>query len=86
MANLEVKVRITDLDLFTELVGYLKEVIFDERMPGELANEMQEKIGEIIITLDGKEINKSAIVSEEDIQQASIINIISRMFAKMMGY
>lgn len=48
MANLEVKVRITDLDLFTELVGYLKEVIFDERMPGELANEMQEKIGDIL--------------------------------------
>jgi hypothetical protein len=48
MANLEVKVRITDLDLFTELVGYLKEVILDDRMPGDLANEMQEKIGDIL--------------------------------------
>lgn len=49
MANLEVKVRISDLDLWTELVDYLKDVILhDERMPGDLANEMQEKIGKFV--------------------------------------
>ena len=49
MAIFEVKVRITDLDLFTELVDYLKTtILFDERMPGDLANEMQEEIGKII--------------------------------------
>jgi hypothetical protein len=49
MANLEVKVRISDLDLWTDLIDYLKDVILhDKRMPGDLANEMQDKIGSII--------------------------------------
>lgn len=48
MAGLEVKVKITDLDIFTELINYLKTVILDQRIPGELANEMQENIGRIM--------------------------------------
>jgi hypothetical protein len=49
MAKIEIKVNITDLDLFIELIDYLKDVILhDKRMPGGLANEMQEKIGNII--------------------------------------
>nr|WP_312578221.1 hypothetical protein [Sedimentibacter sp.] len=48
MAEMKVTVRISDLDLFKKLTNYLKDVILDERMPGELANEMQEKISEIV--------------------------------------
>jgi len=45
---MEVKVSVTDTDVFKNLIDYIKIVIWDSRMPGDLANEMQEKIGEII--------------------------------------
>ena len=86
----EIEVNVVALDDINVLVRkgeeskVKKEVILPQSVKAPIIKG--EKIGEIIITLDGKEINKSAIVSEEDIQQASIINIISRMFAKMMGY
>lgn len=48
MARLKVEVKIIDLDVFTELINYLKSVVLDKRMPGELANEMQENIGRIM--------------------------------------
>lgn len=48
MANLILNVKLTDMDIFQELIDYLQEVILDDRMPGDLANEMQDKIGSII--------------------------------------
>lgn len=48
MAGIEVKVKITDMDLFTRLIGIMKDAVLDKRMPGDLANEIQDKIGEII--------------------------------------
>ncbi len=44
-----------------------------------------DKIGEIIATLDGKEVGKTNIVSGEDISKASVIDILGRMFSRMMG-
>lgn len=53
MPKLEFNIKVSDLDIWTELINYLKEVIMhDERMPGDLANEMQDKIGSIIKEVD----------------------------------
>lgn len=43
------------------------------------------KIGEIVATLDGKKVGKVDIVSKEDIPKASMIDILGRMFSRMMG-
>lgn len=48
MKGLEVKVSLTDADVFKNLIKYIKTVIWDNRMPGDLANEMQDKISEIM--------------------------------------
>ena len=44
MQPFTVTVSIKDTEIFEELIKYLKEVILDERMPGDLANEMQDRI------------------------------------------
>ncbi|MDI9475882.1 MAG: D-alanyl-D-alanine carboxypeptidase family protein [Natronincolaceae bacterium] len=43
------------------------------------------KVGEIIATLDGKEVGRTDIVSKEDISKASIFDILGRMFSRIMG-
>lgn len=48
MAELEIKVKITDTELFTRLINLMKEAVLDSRMPGDLANEIQDEIGEIL--------------------------------------
>ncbi len=44
-----------------------------------------DKLGEIIAKIDGKEIGRVDIVSKESIEKASIVNILGKMFNKMMG-
>ena len=44
----EIKVKITNTDVFIQIMEYIKTIILDDRMPGDLANEMQEKIGDIL--------------------------------------
>jgi len=44
----EIKAKITDTDVFIQIMEYIKTIILDDRMPGDLANEMQEKIGDIL--------------------------------------
>ena len=44
-----------------------------------------DKVGEVIAILNGEEIGKVDIISKEDIAKASIIDILGRMFNKMMG-
>ncbi|AOY77092.1 D-alanyl-D-alanine carboxypeptidase family protein [Clostridium formicaceticum] len=45
-----------------------------------------EKIGEVIVTLEGKEVGKVDIIGEETIESASIIDILTRMFQRMVGH
>lgn len=61
-----------------------KEIILPQSVKAPIIKG--EKIGEIIITLDGKEIAKSNIVSGDDVPKASVLDIISRMFQKIVGY
>ncbi|WP_026475897.1 D-alanyl-D-alanine carboxypeptidase family protein [Alkaliphilus transvaalensis] len=44
-----------------------------------------EKIGEVIVTVDGKEEGRVDLVAQEDAERASIIDIMSRMFRKIVG-
>lgn len=44
-----------------------------------------EKIGEIIVTLEGQEMGKMDLVSAETIKEASIFDILGRMFQKMIS-
>ena len=44
-----------------------------------------DKVGEVIAILDGDEVGRVDIISKEDIEKASIIDILGRMFNKMMG-
>ena len=44
-----------------------------------------DKIGEIIVTLDGDEVGRMDIVSKEDVPKASVVDILGRIFNKMMG-
>ncbi|SNR87161.1 D-alanyl-D-alanine carboxypeptidase (penicillin-binding protein 5/6) [Anaerovirgula multivorans] len=60
-----------------------KEIILPQSVKAPLMKG--EKIGEIIVTIDGKEVKKTDIVCAENVEQASIINILSRMFNRMMG-
>ncbi|MDR5658167.1 D-alanyl-D-alanine carboxypeptidase family protein [Serpentinicella sp. ANB-PHB4] len=45
-----------------------------------------DKIGEIIITMDGKEVKKANIVSNESVERSSIFTIMGRMFRGMTGH
>lgn len=60
-----------------------KEIILPQSVKAPLMKG--EKIGEVIVTIDGKEARKTDIVCAENVEQASIINILSRMFNRMMG-
>ncbi|HZJ76610.1 MAG TPA: D-alanyl-D-alanine carboxypeptidase family protein [Oscillospiraceae bacterium] len=44
-----------------------------------------DKMGEIIAILDGNEVNRVDIISKENVAKTSIIDILGRMFNKMMG-
>lgn len=44
-----------------------------------------DKIGEIIATIDGKEVGRVDIVPIEDVSKASVVNILGKMFNKMIG-
>lgn len=44
-----------------------------------------DKIGEIIVTLEGKEVGRIDIVLPEDLERASVFNILGRMFKKFVG-
>ncbi|MBU5677538.1 D-alanyl-D-alanine carboxypeptidase [Alkaliphilus sp. MSJ-5] len=60
-----------------------KEIILP---PSIIAPVLQgDKLGEIIAKIDGKEIGRVDIVSKESIEKASIVNILGKMFNKMMG-
>lgn len=48
MAGIEVNVSITDTVLFAKLIDCIKTTVLDERIPGGLANEMQDKIEQIL--------------------------------------
>jgi len=44
-----------------------------------------DKIGEVIARIDGKEIGRVDIISKESVEKASVLNILEKMFNKMMG-
>lgn len=44
-----------------------------------------DKVGEIVAILDGNEVDRVDIISKENVARASIIDILGRMFNKMMG-
>ncbi|GAB6087807.1 D-alanyl-D-alanine carboxypeptidase family protein [Alkaliphilus crotonatoxidans] len=44
-----------------------------------------EKIGEAIISLNGKEVGRVDIITPEDIEKASFLDVINRMFRRMVG-
>lgn len=60
-----------------------KEVVLPPSVNAPILKD--KKIGEIIATLDGDEVGRVNIVSKEDCPKASVINILGRMFKKMMG-
>lgn len=60
-----------------------KEIILPQSVKAPIVKG--EKIGEIIVTIDGKEVSKTNIVCGDNVEQASIINILGRMFNRMMG-
>jgi len=44
-----------------------------------------DRIGEVIARIDGKEIGRVDIISKESVEKASVLNILEKMFNKMMG-
>lgn len=60
-----------------------KEVILPQYLQAPLLKG--EKIGEVIIKLNGKEMGRVDIITPEDIEKASLFDVVSRMFRKMMG-
>ncbi|AKL95326.1 D-alanyl-D-alanine carboxypeptidase DacF [Clostridium aceticum] len=61
-----------------------KEIIIPQSIKAPIMQG--QKIGEVVVTLEGKEIGKIDIVSEETIESASIIDILGRMFQRMLGH
>ncbi|MCC5909915.1 MAG: D-alanyl-D-alanine carboxypeptidase [Clostridiaceae bacterium] len=61
-----------------------KEVILPEYMKAPIAKGA--KVGEVIVTLDGREVGKVDIVTNEGVERASVINMMNRMFKAMVGY
>ncbi|SDK50039.1 D-alanyl-D-alanine carboxypeptidase family protein [Natronincola ferrireducens] len=61
-----------------------KEVILPQSVKAPIIKG--EKIGEVIVTLEGKEIGKVDITSSETVERASVLNMLSRMFQRMMGH
>ncbi len=60
-----------------------KEIILPEFINTPIAKG--DKIGEIIATLDGEQVGRVDIVLKEDAEKASMINILGKMFNRMMG-
>lgn len=60
-----------------------KEVILPKYLEAPLIKG--EKIGEVIITIDGAEVNRVDIVTPEEVKKASIFNILVRMFKGFTG-
>ncbi|SCY99035.1 D-alanyl-D-alanine carboxypeptidase family protein [Alkaliphilus peptidifermentans] len=60
-----------------------KEVIIPQYIQAPM--EKGEKIGEVIVTIDGTEVNRVDIVTPEEIEKASILDILSRMFKRFAG-
>lgn len=60
-----------------------KEIILPESLTAPV--KQGDKIGEIIAKVDGEEIGRVDIVAKEDVEKASILNILSKMFHTMMG-
>ena len=61
-----------------------KEIIIPQSIKAPI--NKSEKVGEIVITLDGKEIDKRNIVSRDNIEKANVINILNRMFERMLKH
>lgn len=61
-----------------------KEIILPQSVKAPI--KKGEKIGEIVVTLDGKKIENKDIIAAENIEKASVLDILTRMFVKMMGY
>ncbi len=60
-----------------------KEIILPESINAPVLKG--DKIGEIVATLDGKEVGRVDIISKDDAKKASVINILGKMFNGMMG-
>ncbi len=60
-----------------------KEVVLPQFIQAPLIKG--EKVGEVIVTVDGKEESRVDLVAAEDIEKASFVDIISRMFRKIVG-
>lgn len=60
-----------------------KEIILPQYLQAPL--EKGAKVGEVIISLNGKEMGRVDIVTPESIEKASFLDIINRMFRRMMG-
>ena len=60
-----------------------KEIVIPESMNAPILQG--DKIGEIISKIDGKEIGRIDIVSKESVENASIVDILGKMFNTMMG-
>ncbi|SES70280.1 D-alanyl-D-alanine carboxypeptidase (penicillin-binding protein 5/6) [Natronincola peptidivorans] len=61
-----------------------KEIILPQSIKAPI--QKGEKIGEIIVTMDGKEVGKTNLISAENVEHASVFNILNRMFQGMMGH
>ncbi|KAB3527370.1 D-alanyl-D-alanine carboxypeptidase family protein [Alkaliphilus serpentinus] len=44
-----------------------------------------DKIGEVIVTLEGKELGRVDLIAPEDVKKASILNILGRLFKRFVG-
>ncbi len=60
-----------------------KEIILPQYLQAPL--EKGAKVGEVIISLNGKEMGRVDIITPDPIEKASFLDIINRMFRKMMG-
>jgi len=60
-----------------------KELILPESIKAPIMKG--EKVGEIIITLDGRQMEKMDLISSETVKKASVLDILSRMFQNMIN-
>lgn len=60
-----------------------KELILDDYINAPLIKE--EKVGELVIKIDGEEVGRVDLIVKEDVEKASIINMFIKMFKLMFG-
>jgi len=60
-----------------------KEIILPPSITAPI--QQGDKVGEVIAKIDGKEIGRVDIVAKESAEKASVLNILNKMFNKMMG-